>query len=118
MRGTMSQLRGFSGILAAAVIAGGVAIGSTGVAHGQPNVSPETKAAALITPAVVYLETKFSGFVIDNNGRVLNNGSPFDATARCTGFAITSDGYIGTAGHCVDPDVQRQEIIQFAAKTL
>lgn len=114
----MSQLRSVSGILAASAIVSGMTIGSAGVAHGQPNVSPETKAAALIKPAVVYLETKFSGFVIDNNGQVLNNGEPFEATARCTGFAMTADGYLATAGHCVDPDVQKDEIIQFAAKEL
>jgi serine protease Do len=84
----------------------------------QPNDSPEARAAAMIRPAIVYIETKFSGWVIDENGTALNNGDPFDIVARCTGFAVKSDGYIGTAGHCVDADFQRGEIIRFAAQGL
>ena len=72
----------------------------------------------MIKPAIVYIEAKFSGWVIDENGDALNNGNPFDIVALCTGFAVKSDGYIGTAGHCVDADFQRGAIIRFAAEGL
>jgi serine protease Do len=93
-------------------------LGGAVTAHGQPNQSPESKAAAFIKPAVVYLESNFKGWVVDTDGKALNNGNPFGITVRCTGFSVTPDGYIGTAGHCVDPDFQRAAIVRFAAEGL
>ncbi len=52
-----------------------------------PTDSPATRAAAVIRPAVVYLESAIPG----------------SATTRCSGFVVNPDGYIATAGHCVDP---------------
>ena len=101
-----------------AAIAYPLTLAGQGIAAAQPHDSPEARAAAVIKPAIVYIEAKFSGWVIDENGNALNNGNPFDIVARCTGFAVKSDGYIGTAGHCVDADFQRAAIIRFAAEGL
>lgn len=87
-------------------------------AHAEPGDSPEARAAALIKPAVVYLEARLNGRVIDEHGTELNGGEPFKILVRCTGFAVKADGYIGTAGHCVDPEFQKSEIIRFAAESI
>ena len=88
------------------------------MAHAEPGDSPEARAAALIKPAVVYLEARLNGRVIDEHGKELNGGEPFKILVRCTGFAVKADGYIGTAGHCVDPEFQKSEIIRFAAESI
>jgi serine protease Do len=113
----MSQLRSLSGVLAVSAIVGGLTIGAPPVAVADPGVSQEARAADLIKPAVVYIETKITGTVIDHD-QALNDGAPFQETLRCTGFAITSDGYLGTAGHCVDPNENRKAIILSAARQL
>ncbi len=33
----------------------------------------------------------------------VNDGYPFEWATRCTGFVVNPNGYIVTAGHCVDP---------------
>ncbi len=53
----------------------------------QPEHTPEVQAAALIRPAVVYLES---------------GTNPNGTVTHCTGFIVTPDGFIGTAGHCID----------------
>lgn len=67
---------------------------------------PQERAAALARPAIVYIKEKFTGYVISPRGIVfnngLNNGKPFEFNATCTGFGVNPDGYIATAGHCVD----------------
>lgn len=73
-------------------------VGSGG-AMAQPAGTPETKAAAVIRPAIVYLETTVTA-------------SGFQAVARCTGFVVNSDGYIATAGHCVDAGYHAGDIAQ------
>ncbi|WP_167759469.1 trypsin-like peptidase domain-containing protein [Mycobacterium sp. PS03-16] len=85
----------------------------------QPDGSSSTRAADLIKPAIVYIETKISGTVVDpHQQQTLNDGAVYQASMRCTGFAITADGYIGTAGHCVDPDENRKAIVMSAAEQL
>ena len=99
--------------------ASGAVFAMTVVGHGvsaaQPNESPATKASLLIKPAVVYLETHFNARVLDANGREVKHG---EFATRCTGFSVSADGYIGTAGHCVDLDSQRDDIIRAVAKTM
>ena len=53
-------------------------------AHAEPGDSPEARAAALIKPAVVYLEARLNGRVIDEHGTELNGGEPFKILVRCT----------------------------------
>ncbi len=72
--------------------------------------TPEQRAAAIVGPSVVYLEQHWRAWVkvpkaselIFFQGYV-NDGYPFEWATRCTGFAVNPNGYIVTAGHCVDP---------------
>lgn len=70
--------------------------------------TPEEKAAKIVAPAVVYLEQywkawvrvpRASGLFFDG---YVNDGYAFEWATRCSGFIVSPDGYVVTAGHCVD----------------
>ena len=107
----MSEIRSAIRLFVVVAMLSALTMTGHGVSAAQPHDSPEARAAAVIKPTIVYIEAKFSGWVIDENGDALNNGNPFDIVALCTGFSVKSDGYIGTAGHCVDADFQRGAIM-------
>jgi len=61
------------------------------------------KINALVQPSIVYLQSTWQGWVYDRYNRgYLNDSEPFEVVARCTGFVVNPNGYIATAGHCVD----------------
>lgn len=57
---------------------------------------------ATVQPGLVRITTTWKAWVKDQYGW-LNNGRPFTWTTSCSGFFANPDGYIVTAGHCVDP---------------
>jgi serine protease Do len=68
----------------------------------QPARTPEERAAELVQPAMVYIETSWAAWVNDHDGDWLNDGYPYEWTTSCSGFVVNPSGYIVTAGHCVD----------------
>lgn len=114
----MSEFRSASRLLIVSGVLAAMTLSGQGVSRAEPppNTSPEAQAAALITPAVVVLQTTSRGWVFDNNGNPLHNGAPIEIEGQCTGFTVKSDGYIATAGHCVDPRERRNDIIQAVAE--
>lgn len=74
-------------VLVAAAVTGVTLVSLVPPAAAQPDISSQPPAAALIRPSIVYLESTI----------------PDSWTARCTGFVVSPDGYVATAGHCVDP---------------
>jgi serine protease Do len=64
--------------------------------------TPTERAAAEVRPAIVYVTETFSAYVADETGTYFNNGNPYELTATCTGFGVNPDGYVATAGHCLD----------------
>ena len=63
----------------------------------------------MIRPAVMYLAGQSYGLVRLPNGQILSqfgegSNMPFLATWNCTGFVVNPDGWVATAGHCVDPE--------------
>ena len=103
-----------------------VLVGPPGTASadgGRPQVNPEERAAAMIRPAVMYLATQASGQVRLPSGQMLSHfgeGSdiPFVATWNCTGFVVNPDGWVATAGHCVDPESAKKLILKHAVREL
>ncbi|MBF6173793.1 serine protease [Nocardia blacklockiae] len=77
------------------------------------------KAAALIRPAIAAIDMHVSGYVLDELGNVFNDGKPYEIDGTCTGFVVNPDGYIATAGHCVDigpgSESFRDNYVQMAA---
>lgn len=63
----------------------------------QPQANPEEMAAALIRPAVTYLDAAAKGWIRLPDGKVVG---PYETGWRCTGFVVNPDGWVATAGHC------------------
>jgi len=89
---------------------------------GRQQVNPEERAAAMIRPSVMYLAGQSYGQVRLPSGQMLSQfgaGStvPFVATWTCTGFVVNPDGWVATAGHCVDPQNAKQLILKNAVST-
>ncbi|OBI93819.1 trypsin [Mycobacterium alsense] len=96
---------------------------TTGMAaadNGRPQAKPEERAAALIRPSVMYLAAESAALVRLPDGEILSQfgrGSsiPFLATWRCTAFVVNPDGWVATAGHCVDPESAKVLLLKRAA---
>jgi S1-C subfamily serine protease len=72
----------------------------------QPSSTEEERAAALVRPAVVYLEVEWEGWVRDQRDGQLWDTESVYFVNRCTGFVVSDAGSIVTAGHCVDPGLE------------
>ncbi|WP_055402056.1 MULTISPECIES: trypsin-like peptidase domain-containing protein [unclassified Mycobacterium] len=87
---------------------------------GRPQAKPEERAAALIRPSIMYLAGEGYGLVRLPSGEVLSqfgrgSSMPFLATWNCTAFVVNPDGWVATAGHCVDPASATELILKRAA---
>lgn len=87
---------------------------------GHPQAKPEERAAALIRPSIMYLAGEGYGLVRLPDGEVLSqfgrgSSMPFLATWNCTAFVVNPDGWVATAGHCVDPASATLLILKRAA---
>ncbi|HYF71743.1 MAG TPA: serine protease, partial [Nocardioides sp.] len=68
-------------------------------------------------PSIVYLQQDWSAYVFDKaNKTYLNQGQPFELSFQCTGFVVNPDGYIATAGHCVDLEEVKPAFFETAAQ--
>jgi serine protease Do len=86
---------------------------------GPPQPNPEELAAARIRPAVMYFAAETYGVVRLPTGQTLSQygvgtAMPYLATWDCTGFVVNPDGWVATAGHCVDPQSAKELILKNA----
>ncbi|MFC4783850.1 trypsin-like peptidase domain-containing protein [Nocardioides sp. MAHUQ-72] len=81
-----------------------------------PSTDTPTQVAPLVQPSVVYETVTWSGYVYDRYNRQYLQDKPFTVTMQCTGFVVNPDGYVATAGHCVDPDGGKDAIRRQAAQ--
>lgn len=93
-------------ITATAGVVLSVAVSATGSASAT-DTPPLEHLSASTESAVVYLETTWTGQVFDTfrvNHEQLGyiRNEPFSVTTRCTGFGVNPNGYIVTAGHCLE----------------
>jgi pSer/pThr/pTyr-binding forkhead associated (FHA) protein/S1-C subfamily serine protease len=70
----------------------------------------------LVEPSIVQLRTEYAGLVRDGQGNDLTGGKPVKVDTTCSGFIVNADGYIATAGRCVDLDVATDRLIDIAAR--
>jgi serine protease Do len=101
----------------ALAVLGGSPAASADQGHPQPN--PEELAAARIRPAVMYLAAETYGVVRLPTGQPLSQfgvgtAMPYVATWDCTAFVVNPDGWVATAGHCVDPQSAKELILKSA----
>ena len=74
----------------------------------------------MIRPAIMFLAGQGHGLVRLPNGQILSqfgqgSNMPFLATWSCTAFVVNPDGWVATAGHCVDPESAKLLILKRAA---
>jgi serine protease Do len=98
-----ARLRRCAVRFALVVIAAGATLVPAGMAVAKPTFTPQAKAAAIVEPAVVYLEIQWEAWVRNSFSGQLLDPQSVSFVAQCTGFAVSNDGFIATAGHCVDP---------------
>lgn len=72
-----------------------------------PTATPAQKAEAVMKPSTVFIVTEWSGYILSGElGDLLSTEEGtaplIKATTTCSGFIANPDGYIVTAGHCVD----------------
>jgi hypothetical protein len=105
---------------AAAVMLSAGTMGVASADGGRPQPQPEERAAALIRPSVMYLAGESYGLVRLPSGEILSQfgrgtSMPFLTTWACTAFVVNPDGWVATAGHCVDPESATLLILKRAA---
>jgi serine protease Do len=72
------------------------------LAAGAP-ASQEERAGAIARPAVVSVAVEWQGWVRDpTTGEVFGGPTGYQVTSRCSGVVVAQDGFVVTAGHCVD----------------
>jgi S1-C subfamily serine protease len=79
--------------------------------------TPDGRAALYVRPAIVFIETAWT-FRVLGPVTTTSMGQLRTLRSRCTGFIVSSDGYIGTAGHCVDPEQVRDSVLISFASTV
>jgi S1-C subfamily serine protease len=79
--------------------------------------TPEGKAAAIAEPAIAYLEMHWNAYVYMTSPDYDFGVEQVSFATRCTGFFVNPNGYVATAGHCVDDGVNgaKDEAIRQAA---
>jgi predicted RNA-binding Zn-ribbon protein involved in translation (DUF1610 family) len=107
-------------LLSAALMLLAAPAGTAFADNGRQQAKPEERAADLIRPSVMYLAGEGYGLVRLPNGEVLSqfgrgSSMPFLATWNCTAFVVNPDGWVATAGHCVDPASAKLLILKRAA---
>ncbi|MGC4894586.1 trypsin-like peptidase domain-containing protein [Micromonospora sp. DT31] len=106
-------------ILAAA---GGVVV-FVGTSDNDPPPPPytlEERATAIASPAVVYVEAVFTGYLRDKVTKAPLRAGPVTFNRRCTGFVVSSAGHVLTNNLCVRPaaDTARQNALYALGQTL
>lgn len=92
-------------VLAAVVIA------PAGYAQ-RREVQPVERVAAFTRPAIVYLEVFWEGWLRDQRDGKVWLGDAIQTGATCSGSLLTPDGYVLTAGHCVEAELIVPDIVQ------
>jgi S1-C subfamily serine protease len=115
----MSHRRRSAAACVAALALTGLSVLGAGAVRADPpgTETPLERVNALVQPSIVYLEQDWAAYVYDKaNKQYLNGGQQFELSFQCTGFVVNPDGYIATAGHCVDLDEVRPAFFQAAAQ--
>ena len=129
---TVAHTRRTASRLAAAAAAAAIACSAlaAGAQAAAPQATPLEKVSTVVQPSVVYMQMQFSGLVRDGQGREISSliqdgqggdqveGRAYGITGTCTGFVVNPNGYIGTAGHCVDLDYFSDLIVEQLAQAL
>ena len=103
--------------LAMIVALGLAAIAAQARAQAAPDAPPD-KLTSVVQPSIVHVRAQYSGLVRDRQGNELNHGRAVTAGTSCSGFIVDPNGYITTAGQCLDLDLGAEHVIDALAERL
>jgi hypothetical protein len=86
------------------------AIAAQARARATPDAPPD-KLTSVVQPSIVHVRAQYSGLVRDRQGKDLNHGRAVTAGTSCSGFIVDPNGYITTAGQCLDLDLGAEQVI-------
>jgi hypothetical protein len=89
-------------------------------ASAAPSYTLEERAQAIASPALLYLETVYTGYVRDKASNTPVLASPITYNRRCSGFVVNPDGHAVTTRTCVSPpeETVRQQMLYVAGRIL
>lgn len=96
-------------------------VGSGGKEEGAPPpYTLEERAAAIASPALVYVEVVFTGYLRDKATNRPLRATPITFNRRCSGFVVSPAGHVLTNNLCVRPaaDTARQNALYALGQTL
>ena len=108
-------------VSAAALLAASLCMGGSAQAASDPKTGAQTdQLQAVVQPSIVYESITWKGFVwdVDNHKYIgkNNNAKEFTVKMQCTGYVVNPEGWIATAGHCVDTRDGKKAVIETAAQ--
>ncbi|OLT15430.1 hypothetical protein BJF78_01570 [Pseudonocardia sp. CNS-139] len=77
-----------------------------------PAVLPGEELNELVEPSIVHLTIAWNGYVRFPSDEGWVWSDPIDVAYGCSGFFVTETGHVMTAGHCVEPDSGKEEVIK------
>ncbi|WP_433285734.1 SGNH hydrolase domain-containing protein [Micromonospora sp. CA-244673] len=89
-----------------AVLLGAIAIGCAAAVPGAaavPTYARNEPAVAVATPATVFLEARYVGYLRNTATGALVHPEPVVVVRRCSGAVVNPDGYVVTTTVCVQP---------------
>jgi len=107
-----------------ALIVAPVVLSSAFVLPGQapaavPPYTLEERAAAIASPALVYVEVRSRGFLRKKDTGAALHSQALVVTARCSGFIVGAEGHVISSSHCVQQtadSVHRSAVGQYALR--
>jgi serine protease Do len=100
----------------AMIVAFGLALIASPARAQTTRDTPPEKLTNVVQPSIVHVRTQYSGLIRDRQGDDLNHGRSVTAGASCSGFIVDPNGYITTAGRCVDLDLGAEDVIDAFAE--
>jgi Trypsin-like peptidase domain len=91
-----------------------------GPAVAAPSYTLADRALAIASPSLVYLETVYTGYVLDKQTNQPVLPAPVTYNRRCSGFVVNAEGDVVTTRTCVAPseDTLHQQVLRAAASKL
>lgn len=100
-------------VLVALVLATSLTMGALAAAASAAQTSQQT--AETVQPSITRITVTWNMFVFDD---LTDSWTNISFESQCSGFVVDPDGYIATAGHCVDPELASESAIELRAKQL
>jgi serine protease Do len=100
-------------LLTGTVVAAALALGMLAPAASAAEASQQT--ADTVQPSITRISVTWNAFVLDD---LTNEWANVAFESQCSGFVADPDGYVVTAGHCLDPELAADSAIQLRAKQL